>query len=285
MIHRHSFVAAALAAAFTMPADAALAQAAAPDQQPGNAAAANPAPAPAGAVAAQPAPAASDQPPAAAPAQAPAAQPASAPAADAGPVIGYIKHTKPPSLIDQTIASAEMGLIGAAVAISAGHDIVNANNIEDPSVDVARQVAAAYAASQGGHVAGAPISDDQMPPKTRIEDIGHFAAGARYVVNVAPVNMEIIYFVTDPLRRDLMVASVGQIVDASTGKVVAKGRCFVKSEKVGDRYTHDQLLDNQAAALKTLIVRKSQECAEKMEASMKLAPPPGAAPAAAAPTS
>jgi hypothetical protein len=35
--------------------------------------------------------------------------------------------------------------------------------------------------------------------------------------------------------------------------VLAKGRCFVKAEKVGDRYTHDQLLADQAAPLKTLI--------------------------------
>ena len=68
-------------------------------------------------------------------------------------------------------------------------------------------------------------------------------------------------------------------IQAMDGKVVAKGRCFVRSEKVGERYTHDQLLDNQAAALKGLIVRKSQECAAKMEAAMKIAPPPAAAPA------
>jgi hypothetical protein len=291
MNHHRSPVLAAVVACLAVPA-VALAQAAASDQQPTNAAAANAAPPqasePASPPAAQVPAAASDQPPAAAPAQPPAAQAPSAPPADTGPVVGYIKHTKPPFMVDQTIASAELGMIGAAVSISAGHDIVKANNIEDPSVDVARQVAAAYAATQGGHVADAPISDDQVPPKTKMEDIGHFAAGARYVVNVAPVNMEIIYFVTDPLRRDLMLGSTGEIVDASSGKVVAKGRCFVKSEKVGERYTHDQLLDNEAAALKTLIARKSQECAEKMEASMKIAPPAASAAApgpAAAPGS
>ena len=197
----------------------------------------------------------------------------------AGPLVTYVKRTKPPFLVDQTIAAAELGMIGAIAAISSGHEIVTKNNILDPSTDVAHQIAVAYAALQNGQVAEAPISDDQLSPKAKPDEIGQHAGGARYVVDVAPVNMEIIYFLTDPLRRDLMMSSTSAILDTSTGKVVAKARCFIKSEKVGQRFTHDELLADQAAALKSLILQKGQECAEKMEVQMKIGST-GAAPAA-----
>jgi len=213
------------------------------------------------------------------PADALSPSPVAAPSAPAGPLIAYVKRTKPPFLLDQTIAAAELGMIGAIAAISAGHDIVAKNSIEDPSGDVAHRIAVAYAATQSGQVAEAPISDDQMPPKTKPDEIGKYAGTARYVVVVAPVNMEIIYFVTDPLRRDLMLSSSGEIIDTSNGKVIAKGRCFIKSEKVGQRYNHDTLLADQAAGLKSLIVQKSEQCANKMEEQMKIGPA-GATPAA-----
>ena len=201
-------------------------------------------------------------------------QPAPAPGS-AGPLVTYVKRTKPPFLVDQTIAAAELGMIGAFAAISSGHEIVTKNNIQDPSTNVAHQIAVAYAALQSGQVAEAPISDDQMPSKPKPDEIGKYAGSARYVVAVAPVNMEIIYFVTDPLRRDLMLSSSGVIIDTSNGKVIAKGRCFIKSEKVGQRYNHDTLLADQAAGLKSLIVQKSEQCADKMEEQMKIGPAGG----------
>jgi hypothetical protein len=216
-----------------------------------------------------------------APAAAPAALPPTTDAAPgpSGPLVTYVKHTKPPFMIDTTIAANELGMIGALASIAAGHDIVTKNDIQDPSSDIARGVALAYAASQGGHVADAPISDDQMPANTKPDALGRYAGGARYVVDVAPASLDIIYFVTDPLRRDLTLRSSAAIVDASTGKTVARAHCFIKQSKDGERFNHDTLLADQAAALKAILARKSQACVDELEAGLKIAPAPPPPPA------
>lgn len=300
MIHRISPAVAAIAAACLAAPLGAFAQTAPADPPqagavaPGDAAAqASPPAAPAApttptATQPSPQPPADSQaaPPESATAPSPAAgAPPQSAAADAapsasGPLVGYMKHTKPPFMIDTTIAAAELGMIGAMAAMSSGHEIVTKNDIPDPSTEIARMIAVDYAAQQGGHVAAAPISDDQVPAKTRLEGIGPFAAGARYVVNVGPASLDIIYFVTDPLRRDVTLMSNAAIVDTSTGKVIAKGRCFIKQSRDGERYTHEQLLADQASALKSVIARKSQQCVGKLEAAMKIAPAAPAAPTA-----
>ena len=43
-------------------------------------------------------------------------------AAASAPLVTYLKHTKPPFMIDTTIASAELGMIGAAVSWPASMD-------------------------------------------------------------------------------------------------------------------------------------------------------------------
>ena len=254
------------AACLAMPPGAACAQS--PVADPSQAAAA--AAPPSNAAASDSAPAG----PAAAPAQ-PAADAAPAPA---GPLVTYVKHTKPPFMADTTIAAAELGMVGAIVSISSGHEIVTANGIEDPATEIAHSVALAYAAAQGGHVADAPLADDQMPANTKPDAIGRYAGGARYVVNVSPVDLRIIYFVTDPLRRDVTLMTVAAIIDASTGKVVARAHCFITQSKQCERFTHDQLLADQAAALKAVIVRKGQACVDKLETGLKIAPTPVSAP-------
>jgi hypothetical protein len=276
-IDMHHRNASALAAAITA-AWAAAAQPALADPPAAQPAAATTAPA-ADQAAAPAAQSATAQPQASTPPPAdPAPQTAPEPAAASGPLVTYIKRTKPPYMIDMTIASAELGMIGAFAAISSGHEIVTKNDIADPSTEIARSVAQAYAASQGGRVADTPIPDDQLPARAKPEDVGQRAGGARYVVAVAPANMEVIYFVSDPLRRDITLLTAAEIIDTSSGKVVARARCFIKQAKEGERFTHDQLLADQATALKAVIVRKSHECVEKLETGMKIAPQPEPAP-------
>src|ERR1700721_960865 len=96
----------------------------------------------------------------------PSASPAAlAPASDAngqGPLVAYVTHSKPPALVDTTVVSAELGMIGAIGAMSQGHDIVVKNNIADPSGEMAHEIATAYAAANGGRVAETPIPDDSF---------------------------------------------------------------------------------------------------------------------------
>jgi len=190
--------------------------------------------------------------------------------ADNAPLIAYTQHSKPPGLIDMTVGSAELGLIGLGIAVSAGKDIVERDGIIDPSTEMARQIAAAYAAAHGLRVASDPIPDAPNILLTKPDKLAAEANGARYVVDVNPPGMELIYFSLDWTHRDLMFLSSVRIIDATNGKVVANARCFIKTKKTPDLMTHDQLQENHSAGLKLLIQHKTDACMADLKTHLKI---------------
>jgi len=194
----------------------------------------------------------------------------SVPAADETPLIRFVKHTKPPVLIDSTPGTAAFALVGAAAAIAAGHDIVVKNGIEDPSGDMARQVALAYAAAHGARVADEPLPDNHLWTQPKGKDLAAEANGARYVIDVDPPGMTLIYFSLDWAHFDLMFASQVRVIDTTTGAVVAKARCFLKSQKTPEALTHGELLADSAAKLKLLITAKANACATALKTGLKV---------------
>ena len=181
-----------------------------------------------------------------------------------------MKHSKPPVLIDTTPAKASFALVGAFAAISAGHAIVVDNDIEDPSGDMARDIATAYAAAHGGQVADQPISDDHLWTRAKADKLVEQSNSASYIVDVDPPGMNLIYFSFDWVHFDLMFGSAVRIIDTSNNQVVSHARCFLKPQKSADLMGHEQLLADRATGLKQLIARKSQACVAKMKADLQL---------------
>lgn len=208
----------------------------------------------------------------------PSSAPAAAAAAPSGPLVAYVKHTKAPLLIDQTVAAVLPGAlfgpiaavtVGAAMTISGGSDIVAQNGIEDPSGDMARDIAMAYAAAHGGRVADGSIADDHKSTRAKPSALAEQADGAQYVVDVDPPGMTLTYFPFDWEHRDLMFLSNARVIDASSDKIVAQAHCFIKTD---DSYemTHDELLADHAAELKQVIARKSRACVASIEDKLHL---------------
>lgn len=221
------------------------------------------------------------------PAAAESAPPAATPAAAASDqiVVAYVKHTKPPVLIDTTPAKASFALIGAAAMMAAGHDIVVKNDIQDPSGDMARDIATAYAAAHAGRVAETPISDDHVWTRPKSGKLVEQAGDARYVVDVDPPGLNLIYFSFDWTHFDLMFSSSVRVIDTSNSQIVAKAGCFINTKKSPGLLGHSELLADNAAALKQLIVRKSQACLVALKTGLKLGDgsSPAAAPSSGAP--
>jgi hypothetical protein len=134
---------------------------------------------------------------------------------------------------------------------------------------MAHDIAAAYAATQGGRVADAPLLDDHKWTRAKPGSLASEAGGANYVVDVDPPGMNLIYFSFDWTHFDLLFMSDTRIIDTGSGEIVAHSRCFLRTDKAGAQ-THDALLADHAAALKALIVAKSQACVAKMKADLKL---------------
>lgn len=211
--------------------------------------------------------------PDAAPAEAPisaSATPAATPSSSDAVVVAFVAHTKAPVLIDTTPGKAAFAVVGAVAMIAQGHQIVVDNDIKDPSGDMAREIATAYAQAHDGRVADAPILDEHQLVRAKAEKLAEGADGARYIVDVDSPGMNLSYFPFDWIHFDMMFSSRVRIIDTSTGNVVDKARCFIKAEKTPDSMTHGQLLADKAANLKKLIANKSEACVVKLKAELKL---------------
>jgi len=194
-----------------------------------------------------------------------------------GPLVAYVSHHGPPVLSDMTPRSAMFaGLGGAAGGVGlgmasthAGRAIARDNGLEDPSGRMAHALAMAYAATVGGRVAASALNGDVPWSRIRPPEAAQRADGAQYVVEVDRPGMTLIYFPFDWEHRDLFLSSNARVIDTASGRAVAKAHCFVRTDHSNDLTHHDLLADN-AAALKQLIIRKSDACVAELEAKLHL---------------
>ncbi len=169
-------------------------------------------------------------------------------------------------MIDTTPAKASFAIIGAVAAIEAGGKIVAENDIENPANAIAKDLALAYAKANGYRLADAALVVDKDPPAPKSGE----PQGARYIVDVGPPGMNLIYFGLDWAHFDLIYSDRASVTDMTSNKVVAKGRCFLPTKKRPDLLGHDALLADKAAELKKLIQAKAAECEDKLKADLKL---------------
>jgi hypothetical protein len=207
----------------------------------------------------------------------PAAEPQpAAPAAEAqvaptaGPMVTYVVRQEPPTLIVSRPANGALGMLGALAAISEGKRIAAAYALEEPANLIGAEVAQAYALAQSGQVTAEPIKLDAAHK----DPVAVNAGKARYLVTVAPANLNVIYFVTKFGRYHLLFFTKATLVDTSTGKVLAKGQCKqVPEYDEATSPTYDQMMDNQGAGLKAMVAASSKTCAETLKTQLFAATP------------
>jgi hypothetical protein len=206
-----------------------------------------------------------DKPPGAA--ATPAPEQAAAPEAKAAAVV-FTVHTKRPTFIAMTPATGALALVGAAISIHNGSEMVDMFGLTDPGNDIAPGLAKLYAASRGLSVAdaGVPYAGDSnkallalaADPKTK-------ATGAQYLVDVTTYSWETLYFPLDWAHFGVMYGAWLKVIDLATGKVIVDGRCFQKPQKGPEAPTNSQLTDNRGEILKKISVEAAQRCADDLK--------------------
>jgi hypothetical protein len=162
------------------------------------------------------------------------------------------------------------GGVGMAVENAhAGRSIARENGLEDPSGRMAHALAVAYAATVGGRVAPTAVIGDASWLHLKPGEMAQRTGGARYLIAVSRPGMTLMYHSFDWEHRDLLLTANAFVVDTANGGAVAKARCFVRTDHAND-LTHDDLLYDHAAALKRLIIRKSDACVAQLEAGLHL---------------
>lgn len=213
-----------------------------------------------------------DKPPQAAPP--PPEQPAADVKAAPPAAVVFTVHTKRPTFVAMTPATGALALVGAAMSIHNGSEMVDMFGLTDPGNDIAPGLAKLYATSKSLTVAdaGVPYAGDSnkallalaVDPKTR-------ATGAQYLVDVTTYSWESLYFPLDWAHFGVMYGAWLKVIDLTSGKVIVEGRCFQKPQNGPEAPTNSQLTDNRGEILKKISQDAAQRCAADLkEKTLKL---------------
>lgn len=159
--------------------------------------------------------------------------------------------------------------LGAIAAISAGKELAEKDGIEDPSNEIGRKIAEAFAATRQSGLVVTPIQDEKLWERAKTEKLADLSKGANYLVEVTVPHLLLSYFSLDWAHYDVSLGANVRIIDTSNASVIATAKCGVEKEKANAK-SHEEFVANSGAELKRTIQRKADECVAQMKSTLKL---------------
>lgn len=160
-----------------------------------------------------------------------------------------------------TAGKAAFALIGALAMISAGNKIVAENHIEDPSFVLGESLAKGLQAKYGVQVKAPAIKTTDG----NIEQIANVSNSANYAIDVQTVNWGFGYFPTDWSHYRVIYVAKARLINLVTKQVIAENGCVIRQNSNENAPTHEAMLANEAALLKSMINKAVSECQKKIE--------------------
>jgi hypothetical protein len=156
------------------------------------------------------------------------------------------------------------GLAGAATMQADGNTIVRENAIPDPAIEIAAKLTAHFSEilqpSATARIADRP---------TKLDSVANLSRDAGKDQTVLDVKTEGWMFMYLPFSSHYRVIYSGEarLIDAVSAKWVARASCTYRSDEKTPP-TYDQLLENKAALLKTMLAAAADTCAGEMAQSL-----------------
>ena len=156
-----------------------------------------------------------------------------------------------------TAGKASFGLIGGMAMVSAGNKIVEENGIEDPAIAISDGLMELLVAQAGMRPAE---SEGKVAEIDKIPALVSTYPGSRYLLDVKTFNWMFTYYPSDWSHYRVLYNARLRVIDASSRKVVAETMCSATQGDDANPPTRDQLLENDAALLKTYLKQASESC-------------------------
>jgi hypothetical protein len=176
-----------------------------------------------------------------------------------------------------TSGRAMFGMIGAFTMIGAGNRLVG----EDQLVDPALAIAARLSTDVANRIKPASITPLANQDSSSEDALARAAGGKGVVLDVETTGWGYMYFSLDWSHYRAIYSARVRLVDAATGKVIAKTRCNIDPDKDATSPTGDEMLANKGERLKAMLAADGDQCLASVEKDLFGAPEP--APAAAPP--
>jgi hypothetical protein len=179
-----------------------------------------------------------------------------------------VSHRAKPDFGAMTAGKAMFGLFGAAAMISAGNKIVSDNNIDDPAPLISDPLRAALVGKYGlaATTGEGPVADSMDTKKLATQ-----YANADYLLDVQTVNWSFVYRPNLTHYRVIYSVKV-RLIDTHAAKLLSEAFCVRKDDDDKSPPTHDELLANGAAILKTRLHDDALACGTEVTQKVLGAP-------------
>jgi hypothetical protein len=164
-----------------------------------------------------------------------------------------------PDFAAYTAGKAGFGLIGAALIISAGNEIIREHAVEDPALRTGQELAVSLAARHGLRLLTAD------PPVAQSDDVGALLQAygeADLILDIKTINWMFIYFPSDWDNYRILYSARLRVIDRRQKAVLAEGFCVYKPEYADTNQapTREALIGNNAEGLKRELLKAADYC-------------------------
>lgn len=180
-----------------------------------------------------------------------------------GKHIALSQYAKP-DFVAMTAGKALGGIFGFMAMASAGNALVKAENIEDPAIEIGRQLADDTAEKHSVTVlpASEHIATDAEKPSALVKSY----PDADLVLDVRTISWMFLYYPSSWGRYHVMYVARVRLLDGKTGSLVAQHVCKVDDPAdPKSAPTKDELLANHAAMLKQILHKSAGTCVGDIE--------------------
>lgn len=166
------------------------------------------------------------------------------------------KREKPPFLAT-TALNVQFALLGVAAQISNGNKIINENQVEDPSIYIANELAKTLESQLG--ITNITTSTSKTTTNN-VKTLAEQYKGADLLLDVQTTNWQSIYYTSDWNNYRVLYTAKLRLIDTKNQKVLAESSCSKNQDDKKNSPSYDQLIANNAAVLKAALKSHADAC-------------------------
>jgi len=166
------------------------------------------------------------------------------------------KREKPPFLAT-TALNVQFALLGAAAQISSGNKIINENQVEDPAIYIANELAKTLESQLG--ITQITTSASKTTTNN-VKTLAEQYKSADILLDVQTTHWQSIYYISDWNNYKVLYAAKLRLIDTKNQKVLAESSCSKNQDDKENSPSYDQLIANNAAVLKATLKSHADAC-------------------------
>jgi hypothetical protein len=166
------------------------------------------------------------------------------------------KREKPPFLAT-TALNVQFALLGAAAQISSGNKIINENQVEDPAIYIANELAKTLESQLG--ITQITTSASKTTTNN-VKTLAEQYKSADILLDVQTTHWQSIYYISDWNNYKVLYAAKLRLIDTKNQKVLAESSCSKNQDDKENSPSYDQLIANNATVLKAALKSHADAC-------------------------